>query len=518
MNAVKATPGGEAGKFAPDYGVVVRNAGVNLAGRILPAVAAAAALPFIIHRLGDEQYGILSFALVMVTYFSLFDLGLGGATTRFVASALGAGDRESLPAMVWTSQALVAVLGLLAGLVMFLLAPPLAEHFLKITAGLRGEAALSFQWMAVAAPFMLTAAVWRGVLEASQRYDLVNAVSVPSNVATYVFPVLALLVHWGLVAIVALIVLVRVLACLAYGWIGLSLHPVIRRTCRVNFRETRALLVFGGWLALSNLAWPVLLYADRFVIGFLLPLALLSYYAAPCEIITRLWALPASWAALYPAFSAVGEGRGDLLARLCARGAKHLAMLIGPVVVVGIVFAGQIMNLWLGPEFAVRSAVVFQLLAAGVLVNSLAAVPDWLIKGLGRSDITAKLHLAEIPLYGILLYLFIMRWGIAGAAAAWALRAFAEALVVYGIAVKFVPAIGPAVKKAQILRVVLWLGCLAAVLGVLSHILRGLPLAAAAAGMVAVFCGASWQGVLDSADRAWVLSVAGRGKPVEVEA
>ena len=512
-----ATPGGAA-KFAPDYGVVVRNAGVNIAGRILPAVTVAATLPFIIHRLGDERYGILSFALVMVTYFSLFDLGLGGATTRFVAAALGAGEDESLPVIVWTSQVVVAALGLVACLAMFLLAAPLAGHFLRISPGLRGDAVVSFEVMAVAAPFMLTASVWRGVLEASQRYDLVNAVSVPSNVATYLFPVFALLAHWGLPAIVALIVLVRGLACLAYAWAGLSLHPAIRRAFRVNFTETRPLLLFGGWLALSNLAWPVLLCADRFVIGFMLPVALLTYYAAPCDIVTRLWALPASWAALYPAFSAAAEGRQDLLAQLCARGAKHLAMLLGPLVVVGIVFAGKIMGTWLGAEFAVRSSVVFQFLAAGVLVNSLANVPDWLIKGLGRSDIVAKLHLAEIPLYGTLLYLFISQWGIAGAAAAWGLRAFVEAVVVYGIALKFVPAIGPAVIKAGFLRVVFWLAGLAGVLWSLSRLLQGLPLAVAVAVSVAGFCGVSWLGVLDSADRAWVLSLATRAKRLEVEA
>jgi len=56
-----------------------------------------------------------------------------------------------------------------------------------------------------------------------------------------------------------------------------------------------------------------------------------------------------------------------------------------------------------------RDATVFaclQWLAVGVFINSLAYVPFSLLQGVGRPDLTATLHLIELPLYlGLLWWL-----------------------------------------------------------------------------------------------------------------
>ena len=52
-------------------------------------------------------------------------------------------------------------------------------------------------------------------------------------------------------------------------------------------------------------------------------------------------------------------------------------------------------------------------------MNSLAALPFALLQGVGRSETTAKIHLAEGPLYFVAMIWLIRQYGIAGAAAAW---------------------------------------------------------------------------------------------------
>jgi Na+-driven multidrug efflux pump len=48
---------------------------------------------------------------VLLSYFLLFDLGIGPATTKFVAELLGRGEVEKLPEMVWTALAILASCG-----------------------------------------------------------------------------------------------------------------------------------------------------------------------------------------------------------------------------------------------------------------------------------------------------------------------------------------------------------------------------------------------------------------------
>jgi O-antigen/teichoic acid export membrane protein len=101
---------------------------------------------------------------------------------------------------------------------------------------------------------------------------------------------------------------------------------------------------------------------------------------------------------------------------------RHLTLVLAPLAASLIAFAPDLIALWVGPSFAHDSAPVLQVLALGLLLNSLAIVPFGLIQGMGRADITAKFHLLELPLYLLLLWYAVQTWGIVGAAIAWVVR------------------------------------------------------------------------------------------------
>ena len=494
-------------RLSISYSVVIRNAAINLVGRVLPMLAALLAIPIIIRGLGLEEYGILSLVLVVVTYFSLFDFGLGGATTKFVAAALGKGEHARLPSLIWTSIVLISLLGVLAGLLMAAGTPLLVDHFLNISPKLRGQARTAFYVMSGALPFMLTASGFQGTLEAKQRYDLVNAVNIPSGTINYVLSACAAYFHSGLVPIVCLLALVRVCTCIAFFLLSLREHPALKHSFVVSLEGSRPLLVFGGWLALSNLSWPILIYMDRLAIGALLSTAILSFYAAPSDLATRLWVLPASWESLYPAYSAVGEDRHEELASLCARGFKHLALIMGPIVIFVVFFANQILRLWLGRQFELASTSVLQILAIGVYINSLASVPDRLIKGIGRADIIAKLHLAELPIYGVMLWSCVVKWGLLGAAAAWTLRATIEAVIVFAVSWSLVPANRSAFLRARLARLAVLLAALATSMWLAALLFTGIGRLITATLLFGASGVLMWNYVLDQTERRSLRSV-----------
>ena len=72
-----------------------------------------------------------------------------------------------------------------------------------------------------------------------------------------------------------------------------------------------------------------------------------------------------------------------------------------------------------------------QLLAPGLLANALAQVPFTLLQGMGRADVPARFHLVELPLHAVVTWVLVARWGVAGAAAAWTLRAAADAALLF---------------------------------------------------------------------------------------
>ena len=100
---------------------------------------------------------------------------------------------------------------------------------------------------------------------------------------------------------------------------------------------------------------------------------------------------------------------------------------MGPLAVGLLIFAGPILRTWLGPQAPPEVVLALQILTPGVLANSLAFVPFSVLQGLGRADVTGKLHLLELPVHIAVAWLCISRWSIAGAAAAWSARTVLDA-------------------------------------------------------------------------------------------
>ncbi|MBM3312230.1 MAG: hypothetical protein FJY80_12070, partial [Candidatus Aminicenantes bacterium] len=76
---------------------------LNLTGYVAPMVVGFLAIPFLIRWLGVDRFGVLSLIWVLAGYFAVFDLGLGLATTKFVAEALGRGDTKDIAKIIWNA-------------------------------------------------------------------------------------------------------------------------------------------------------------------------------------------------------------------------------------------------------------------------------------------------------------------------------------------------------------------------------------------------------------------------------
>src|SRR5690606_6970766 len=89
---------------------------------------------------------------------------------------------------------------------------------------------------------------------------------------------------------------------------------------------------------------------------------------------------------------------------------------------------------WLGAEYAERSTLALRLLCVGVLVNAIVHVPFALLQAAGRPELMARFHLIELALHVPATLWLVHRFGIAGAALAWTLRAILDAALVFAAA------------------------------------------------------------------------------------
>jgi len=414
--------------------LLTRNWVLNLAGWIVPLSVALVAIPYVVRGLGAERFGALSIASALLGYFGIFDLGLGRATTKFVAEALARSDPERLPQVVWTSLWVQLLFGAAGTLITLSLVPIAVDRYLKLSPALVAETRTSLYILALCLTVVLIGNALRGVLEAGQMFDIVNYVKVPINTSMFLLPAVGVFLGLSLPGIVWMLVFARIVASLAYFVACLRYFPALRGHYLPHRHFVRPLLAYGGWVTISNFITPLLAYIDRFFIGSMVSMSAVGFYSAPYEAVNRAWVVPATLAAtLFPAFTNLDAGGSRRrLEELCARSLKSLLLISAPTLLILALFARQVLRVWLGADFASQSTSTLQILALGMSVNSIALVPFSLLQGVGRPDLTGIFSLIEFAFQIVCCWLLVRRFGISGAAIAWSLKSLLDAVLMFG--------------------------------------------------------------------------------------
>lgn len=429
--------------------VLARNTLYSLVGQCAPLLVAIFAIPLLIKGLGTDRFGLLTLAWMVISYFSLFDLGLGRALTQLVAEKLGTGQDKQIPPLVWTSLLLMLVMGLVGALVVGLLSPWLTYKILKIPEALQRETLYSLWLLAVSIPVVTNTAGLRGILEAKQRFDLVSAVRIPMGVLMFLGPLPVLpFFPKNLFAVVAVLVVIRLAVWLAYLLLCFSVMPALRNEVVLEPSAIGPLLRFGSWMTVTNIISPLMVYIDRLLIGTLISITAVAYYTTPFEVVTKISLIP--WAlvgVLFPAFSTTFLHDRNRTTLLFDRGIRYLFLALFPITLLFVTLAYEGLNLWIGHEFAQNSTLVLQWLAIGVFINSFSYIPFALVQGAGRPDLTAKIHMIELPFYLLTVWWLTSDYGIVGAAIALVLRVMVDALFLFGIAQHLLPSNALNIKR-----------------------------------------------------------------------
>jgi O-antigen/teichoic acid export membrane protein len=402
--------------------MLLRNSLLNLIGLGGPLLAAIFTIPYLIAELGPERFGLLTLIWAVVSYFGLFDFGLGRALTQQIAITWSRDENHDIPSITGTAYLIMLVLGLCAGLIMALVAPFLVEQIKNIPNN--SEAINALYAMAVAMPFIVLTSGFRGVLEARQAFGIINLIRIPMGLFTFIGPAAVVWFDEPRLDLIAWVLAIgRVLGCLIHAWFASRSLPKEYRALVVKRTWVRPLCVNGGWLTVSNVISPLMSYVDRFLIGALVSTAAVTYYATPNEIVTKLWIFPAALTAvLFPTFAAQISSGGGEARKLFKKVLLWLFLAMAPIVFVLIVFAHDIMRLWISEDFANQSATILRIFAAGILINSLTHIPFTLIQSSGHARLTALIHLVEFPMFMGALWWFTINYGVEGAAWAWLLR------------------------------------------------------------------------------------------------
>jgi O-antigen/teichoic acid export membrane protein len=475
----------------------------NFVATVVPSLIAIFAVRVLVKDLGPSRFGVLSLAWSFIGAIGLLDLGIGRALTHFLAVRAEIDERRE-SAVVWTSLAALFLIGTAVAVVGWMVSEPVARLFVHDDWSLLAETARALRVMSISIPLVLLSSGLQGILEAFSRFELRNAIVIPLAILNLLVPVVLLKFGAKLPTMLAGLVVVRLLAT---GFFLLASVQVLTsmRVLRLTRSGVRAVFSFGGWVTVSNVIGPLFMQFERFCLGTFTALAAVAFYSTPFDILSRVTALPgAALNVLFPALSQAVAHEPERAPRLVSRGQLIVLGIAFPAFLLLAAIAPEALRLWLGADFSDHSSGAARLLAASIFVNCMAWVPFSLLQAAGRVDLTAKLHLAEIPAYLAITALFVRIGGVDGCALANLLRSAVDAGLVVWLARRVLPATATVLWRASVLAIAGSLAIFCTALPI--HLWGRLAWSAFAISAIAVV---TWRWLLDQGERGtvrWMLA------------
>jgi O-antigen/teichoic acid export membrane protein len=414
---------------------VPRNAAWRLAGSVTLALAWLAAFPIYTRCLGMEQWGLLSLFQAATAPLALLDLGIGTATVKYVAEALGRRDYDDARRVFHTTLLFNAVIGLAGAVVVFCLAPWFATSVFDIPAAQHVSATHGFRLVAINWFLGFIAATFTGVLVAHQAYDKVSRLNTLGAIANLIGGAGTALAGGSVVTVLAIQTLLSAATGILWVRAASRLLPGILRLPRWDEAAFRRSLSFGAWQSAAAAGGQLGWWSDRFLLGVFCGPAAVGIYAVAHGIETQIVAMFYQMAeTLFPAVSAL-QGKGDLPAarRISLRAGWALSMSLGAALAVIGSIGGDFVQLWISPEAARRGTAVLRLLCLGGMAGMCIMGPYYFMLGIASTRwvawtsltgglVTFLIGLALVPHFGLA---GVAYGGIAGAVARWALLAAA---------------------------------------------------------------------------------------------
>ncbi|EMN0395304.1 TPA: flippase [Citrobacter freundii] len=401
------------------YAAILKNSSWTLLGQLLPLLTALICVPVLINKLGNERFGFLSIAWMVIGYFSLFDFGLGRAITFTLSKRIAEGGNTK--SVVDTALRFLLIIGIIIGAIFYIVSGVIVSHVLNVSPGMQNEASEGLRWLGLGLPFVIITIGLRGVLEAYSEFRKISLISIPSGSLLFIMPTLVSLYSNNLSYVFWSLVVVRCFQSFLFYKVTIAIQEFDFRN-KINRKELNNLLRFGSWMTVTNIVSPIMVNMDRFIIGAKLSVSVVTSYVVPFDMITKALVIPSAMSSVFFPEFAKKIAAGDNASKLLKKSMWLLTLVFMPPLLIVFVFSHQLLSLWINSDFADGSYIILRILCVGVFANGLAYLPFSFIQGSGRSDITAKIHVLELIVYLPILIVLLNYLGLIGAAYAWLIR------------------------------------------------------------------------------------------------
>lgn len=388
------------------------------ANRLISLALFAYTTSIFINRAGSNEFGILTMLLLIFTYIGVADLGMGYAVGYRLTRAVSRRNTDYAVKILQHALPFYMIVGGCASLLVFGFSSEMSRFFTQTDDHALVYKVISFGIL----PLVIDTVVLM-VMQAYNKVYLINL----SRLIYDMFraaPLLLVLVFQN--DLLEKILIVVVAGCyiklmtdiyLCYKLVGSLtwLKPVI------VLKELRFNIMYGMPMLLTLVIGMIITSIDRFYITNFLSMEQLAYYSVALEVNVKAWFL--IWA-VTGSLTTVLIRRNVL--NISTQDIQKISLVSVMVIFVMyyvplIVFAKEILSLWINRDFAEKSYRMTRILSVASLFYMLYAIKHNLLQAEGRFLAITGIYAAGLTLLLISLWVLPKYFGPEGVAYAYVL-------------------------------------------------------------------------------------------------
>jgi O-antigen/teichoic acid export membrane protein len=331
--------------------------------------AAGFVMPRLIdHRLGQAVLGVWDFSWSLVTYFRFVDMGVASSVNRYVGYYWGKQDIEGINRVVSSATAALVIAGaviLMGTIVAVATLPHWLGHSLREYTVVTQESVLCLGAMF---GIQTSLGAYNGVLTGCHRWELQTMRNSFWYVMIVVGMFIALKLGAGLVTLAIINAAGQILAHLTLVALAYRACPGLRlRRSYIQWNTIKELYIYSGKTLIPTVSDLLLNQTTSFLLITGLGPAALAIFTRPRSLLRQMDSLERKMAMiLVPMTSSmVARGKTREIEKLVIKSVRYSIYLVLPLVLVLVIFGGEVMRTWMGAKYA--NAALPAILAVGFL-------------------------------------------------------------------------------------------------------------------------------------------------------
>ncbi|HZC23826.1 MAG TPA: oligosaccharide flippase family protein, partial [Candidatus Binatia bacterium] len=223
-----------------DKGQILKNVGSSWFALGVNVLVGIFLSPYILHRLGDDAFGLWILIFSVTGYYGLFDLGIRSSIVRYVAKYSAIHAQDELDRLISTAMFSYSLIGLLT-MTFTLIATYYVDSIFHVPANFLATARWLLLMVGASVSLGFPIGVFSGILEGLQRFYVLNSISVVSTLLRALLIVIALRHGGGLLVVALITVALPLVGGIANFFMALRILPLRLRIGYTNWSSLRVI-------------------------------------------------------------------------------------------------------------------------------------------------------------------------------------------------------------------------------------------------------------------------------------